>query len=309
MEKKRVRSKRKADVIAWFKESSIRGLLLHLGLMVLVVFIMIILFFFLYLPSATNHGETVTVPDLEGMSLEEMDDYLASRKLRYEVSDSGYSADYPPLAILKQFPKANENVKENRKIYLTVKAKVPQSVRMPDLIDGSLKNAELVLRSYGLLRGQIKYVPDLAQNAVLKQLYEGEEIAAGEFVPKGSVIELEVGDGLGNRTFDMPNFVGLDLDEAQFLLEASGLRIGLIMVSVINQEESEDTFAGEGSDPLQQGRSGMITRQNPSSGATVRLGEQVDLWLASQNAEDSIRLTQELKDPSLKDLMIENDPE
>ena len=108
------------------------------------------------------------------MSLSDMNNFLGKRDFRYEVSDSGYSSVYPPLTILKQYPKPGAYVKENRKIYLTVKAKEPQKVKMPnDLIDGSLKNAELVLRSYGLKRGEIKYKPDLAANAVLEQWYNG----------------------------------------------------------------------------------------------------------------------------------------
>ncbi|GIS31797.1 MAG: hypothetical protein Ct9H90mP3_5930 [Flammeovirgaceae bacterium] len=37
---------------------------------------------------------------------------------------------------------------------------------MPKIINGSVKNAQLILRSYDLKLGDITYVPDMARNAV-----------------------------------------------------------------------------------------------------------------------------------------------
>jgi eukaryotic-like serine/threonine-protein kinase len=296
----------------WVTENTLRSIMVHITMMILFVAGLILFFFYIYLPGVTRHGETITVPNLEGMHLDEMDQFLGNRNLRFEVADSGYSTSHTPLSVLKQFPKAGEYVKEKRKIYLTVKAKVPQAVRMPDLLDGSLKNAELVLRSYGLIRGEITYVPDLAQNAILRQFYNGEEIEPGDFLPKGSVIDLEVGDGLGNRELEMPNFLGLDLEEARFLVEGSGLRMGLVMISVLTDEyqgESALEDSHEQEDLFYQPGSGRIVRQNPSPGEMVRLGELVDLWIGSVDAEDSLRLVNEINDPAFRRFIEENTQE
>ncbi|MCC5931018.1 MAG: PASTA domain-containing protein [Cyclobacteriaceae bacterium] len=295
----------------WAKENTLRSILVHIAVMIAFVVCLVLFFFYLYLPGVTRHGETITVPNLEGMHLNEMDQFLGTRNLRFEVADSGYSSDYPPLTVLKQFPKAGEYVKEKRKIYLTVKARVPQAVRMPDLLDGSLKNAELVLRSYGLIRGEITYVPDLAQNAILRQFYNGEEIQPGEFLPKGSVIDLEVGDGLGNRELDMPNFLGLDLEEARFLVEGSGLRLGLVMISVLTDEFQGEVNAEDAEEEnlFYQPGSGRIVKQNPSPGDMVRLGELVDLWIGSTDIDDSLRLVNEINDPAFRRFIEENTQE
>ena len=212
------------------KEKSWKALLVHIGIMLSIVIALIILFFFVYLPSSTKHGETITVPNLEGMSLTEMDEFLRKRNLNYEVSDSNYTSSYPPLAILKHYPQAGSYVKENRKIYLTVNSYQPKSVNMPNLIDGSLKNAELVLESYGLKRGKITYKPDLAPNAVLEQMFEGKSIAPTTPVLRGSKIDLIVGDGLGQRTFSVPRFIGLPIDEADFSIKGSGLNTGSVII-------------------------------------------------------------------------------
>ena len=65
-------------------------LLLIAGISVTLGFI----FLKVYLPFYTNHGDTVSVPDLSGMSYEEAEDLLESSSLHYEISpDSGFSAE------------------------------------------------------------------------------------------------------------------------------------------------------------------------------------------------------------------------
>lgn len=284
-------------VIALLKEKSLRGFMVNFILLVLLLMGGLLLFFFIYLPGVTNHGETITVPSLEGMSLEEMDGFLEKRGFRYEVVDSGYSSVFPPLAVLQQFPRAGTRVKENRKIYLTVKARMPQVVKMPDLIDGTLKNAELVLQSYGLRRGEIIYKPDLAVNAVLDQLSEGQRIMPGTPVPKGSFIDLVVGDGLGNQRFPSPNFMGLELEEAIFSVRGSGLNLGLVLVQIIDTPEEQEVLLSmiesiEDDQPVIFG-SGRVIRQNPEPGMEIRLGDMVDLWIMGLDAGDSLRLVDE----------------
>ena len=120
----------------------------------------------------------------------ELDDYLSIRNLRYEITkDSGYSSEIPPLTVLKQFPMPNARVKQFRKIYLTLNSITPPMVKMPDLTNGSLKNALIILKNFDLKFGKTRYVADLAFNAVLIQKMNGEEVIPGTKIPKGSVIQ------------------------------------------------------------------------------------------------------------------------
>lgn len=277
--------------LAVLREKSLKSLLVHISLVVAVFVFLTLTFFLIYLPSSTNHGETITVPNLEGMPLADMDEFLKKRHLNYEVEDSGYSAQYQPLAILKQYPLQGEKVKEGRKIYLTVKAKEPQTVIMPNLIDGSLKNAELVLRSYGLHRGKITYRPDMGVNVILEQWVDGKKINAGDKVQKGSFIDLIVGDGLGQQVFDMPRFIGLPLDEANFSIRASGLNIGSVIIRVVDEEitrQINQLTSELEIDSVSIIQSGYVFNQSPMVGQEVRLGEQVDLWVVSLTEEDSL---------------------
>lgn len=274
-----------------FTEKSWKTLLIHLGLMTVVVIGLIMVFFYFYLPSTTRHGETITVPNLEGMSLMEMEEFLKKRHLNYEVSDSNYTASYPPLTILKHYPQPGSYVKENRKIYLTVNSKQPKSIKMPDLVDGSLKNAELVLASYGLRRGKITYKPFLASNVVLEQHYEGEKIEPKALVLKGSEIDLVVGDGLGQRVFSIPRFIGLPLDEADFSIKGSGLNTGSVIISIIDsakRAELVELAKDLEIDTAVITESGYVFQQSPEIGNDIRLGQQVDLWIVSHDEEDSL---------------------
>jgi len=227
-------------------------------------------FFYLYLPAFTNHGESVTVPDLIGLEYSDLDKFLTKRSLRYQINpDSGFTSQYPPLAVLKQFPASGSKVKENRKIFLSLNAINPPLVRMPRLVDGSLKNAEIVLESYGLIRGEILYKPDLARNAVLEQLMNGEPVAEGDQVPKGSKIDLYVGDGMGKQIFEMPDLTGMDLDEAKVLIMGSSLVVG-----DINYVETTEELPNS------------VMSHSPSAGRKVRIGRKIKLWIASDGSED-----------------------
>ena len=226
--------------------------------------VLLFTFFVIYLPNYTNHGESVTVPELEGMHYNELETFLEARDLRYEITlDSGFVADANPLAVLKQNPKPGTKVKQNRKIYITLNAENAPLIKMPGLVNTQLKNAQEILANYGLVRGDIVYVPDIGMNVVLEQKYRGRDIKEGFEIPKGSQIDLVVGDGLGNQSLPIPNLIGMDDTEAEFLILGSGLRMGNI------------NFVKTDTVPK-----GTVIRQLPPEGINVKTGERVDIWVS-----------------------------
>jgi len=264
-----------------FKINNFKNLLIHLGLIVILAVALILIFFKIYLPVITNHGETITVPDVRGISVEDLDDFLENRDLRFEVSsDSGFSADIPPLAVLKQFPLPNQKVKGNRKVYVTLNSQKPPLVKMPKLVGGSVKNAQLVLKTYDLSLGEIEYTPDLALNYILDQQMNGTTIPEGERIPKGSKIDLIVGDGLGKQTLKAPNLIDLDLESAQFAIVGSGLKVGKINKTDLNiaisYEENEDNQMVEVKTAVNPN---SVVKQSPPVGRSMRLGQIIDLWI------------------------------
>lgn len=239
-----------------------KHVLIHLAIVLVAGFIILFVVFNVYLPRYTKHGSTITVPNIQYRSYAELDEFLGQQQLRYEVNDSTFNAEYPPLTVMKQYPLPGAQVKENRKIFVSLNAKNPPKVRMPKLLDSSVKNAQLVLQSFGLELGEITYKPDLAANAVLDQFYKGKPIEEGTYIAKGSKIDLVVGDGKGNVTFPAPNFMGMPVDEAQFAAIGSGLQIGEINY-VTDPEKAPNT----------------VLRQIPPAGAPAQVGETIDLWV------------------------------
>jgi beta-lactam-binding protein with PASTA domain len=116
-----------------------------------------ILLFIVFVRSYTKHGESITVPDVRGKTYAEATSMLKKSNLEFRVADSSYSENQPPLAIIDQTPTANSKVKEYRTIYLTVNAKSAPEVKMPDLKDASLKQATMILESYGIKTGKLIY--------------------------------------------------------------------------------------------------------------------------------------------------------
>ena len=85
-----------------FIARNIKELLIQLLAILGAVTLLVLFFFYVYLPATTNHGETLTVPNLIGLSYEELDEFLIKRNLRYEVTpDSSYSAKFPSQAITR----------------------------------------------------------------------------------------------------------------------------------------------------------------------------------------------------------------
>jgi beta-lactam-binding protein with PASTA domain len=170
--------------------------------------------------------------------------------------------------VLEQYPKAGARVKEGRSIYITLNATQPPEVAMPNLVDGSVRNAHISLKSRGLGYNTISYVPDIAKNAVLEQLYQGKPIAPGTRIPQGSKIDLVVGAGLEKHFVVMPDVVEMKAEEAELLLLDMGLCVGKI------NYEHVDTLQPE-----------TIFRQQPKVGSQLDLGTRINLWVVEANPQ------------------------
>jgi beta-lactam-binding protein with PASTA domain len=203
-----------------------RKVLIHLvasiATMVIIVITMVS-----WLASYTNHGETVTVPNIKGMKYAELKEYLENKNLNVKISDSSmFLLDKGPGVVIEQDPSANEQVKEGRTIYVSITRTVPPQVKMPNLIDVSQRQAEAILFSYGLRLGSMIYKPDLAKGAILEMSSNGKQLKAGQLIPKGSRIDLVLGDGVGITDVAVPNLLNLSLEEAVFVLKGSALNVG-----------------------------------------------------------------------------------
>jgi beta-lactam-binding protein with PASTA domain len=253
------------------RENTKRALWLNIILIIAISFIILLLFFYVYLPVTTHHGDTITVPDLSNMKVSELEEFLSDKELRFIVDDSNYVEGKAPLSVLAQDPVAGSKVKINRRIHLTINSTTPPLEKLPDVTDISMKQVVQMLQSAGFKIGTQKYVPDLAANVVTRishkdKFYTHDELRKGVILPKGSVIDLEIGDGMGKDSFEIPNVVNKPIDEAEGILIGSGL--------VVNR--NYDNTATQAT--------GIVIRQKPEyvEGKMVKTGTVIDIWIAGE---------------------------
>lgn len=234
------------------------------------------LLFGLFVRWYTNHGETIEVPDIRGKNYNEAVNILERQQLHVQISDSLFDDSKPPLSVLDQNPGPKSQVKESRTIYLTVNSKAAPQINLPDLKDVSLKQASMILASYGLKVGNLSYKPDLAKDVVLAMKYNGIEVTTGIPVKKGAKIDLVLGDGLGQTAVEVPNLIGLSLREAKFVLEGSSLNLGAIVIDPQVGKDSMNAVVYK-----------QIPNANDLQNKMMNAGDAVDVFLTSPQDYDS----------------------
>lgn len=208
--------------VAYIKTKDFRKtILLAIGSVIAVVLIA-----FFSLSFYTNHGTGIPVPKLKGMSADNAISMLENQGFDYRV-DSVYKVDVAPGTIIEQDPDPGTLVKENRIIYLTMVSTQAPIVSLPDVEQQLFISASGTLKNYGLKFDTV-YRPDIARDMVLEIRYEGRIIKPGEKIPKGSKLELILGDGKGASELEVPDLINQDLDAAKFVIRTSGLTLGTI---------------------------------------------------------------------------------
>jgi hypothetical protein len=223
----------------YLKTKSFRNnLLLAIGSVILVVLIA-----FFSLGFYTNHGSGIPVPQLKGMSVERAISLLKDQGFRYEI-DSVYK-DQPPGTIVEQDPDAGTSVKENRVIYLTMVSRLAPNVSLPAIEQIPYISAVATLASYGLKVGDTTYRPDIARDMVLEVKFSGQPITKGTKIPKGSKLDLVLGDGAGASEVEIPDLIGQDLDAAKFVIKNSGLTLGTVLRQGMVTDSSNAIVVGQ----------------------------------------------------------------
>ena len=149
-----------------------------------------------WLTFTTDHGHEITVPNLAKLTEEQVEEKLDELDLDYVLLDSvDYNSDFPKYSVVEQDPLPGAKVKEGRKIYIKINASGFSSVRIPDLIDKTYREAVPTLKALGLEEGTITYIPNLGKDMVLEMRCKGRNIKAGDRVLKASKIDLVLGDG------------------------------------------------------------------------------------------------------------------
>ena len=180
-----------------------------------VSLVIVLWILFKLLGSYTHHGETAEVPDFNGKTIAELENFVQGKNVGYIIIDSVYDPKQKPGIVIKQDPEAKSLVKHNRIIYLYVTSTQAPQMAMPKLVDRSTRQAIFMIESYGLKVGKITEVAGDCKGCVLAQSFNGKEIVPGEAIKKGSKIDLSIGkkEGYTAAATDTTNTDDIEDDE------------------------------------------------------------------------------------------------
>lgn len=259
-------------------------LLLNLVALVAITFIIIQIILF-GLSIYTQHGESIEVPDLVNMKVEEADQLLATRQLEFIVSDSICKGNMAGGLIREQNPRPGHRVKENRTIYLTVNRYSPCTVNLyyNQLIGRSRKMVVKTLQKANLKVGKLTYRPGgKAENTVVEASINGvplfieADFHAGERppkeakkVPQNAVIDLVLLEGIDALPQYAPNLQCSTYGEAEFIIKGKQFNMGQVHTT------------GTITDTL----GAYIWQQRPYAGNQMTMGAGIDIWIVQDRPQ------------------------
>ncbi len=144
----------------------------------------------------TQHNKYVKVPELFGLNISEAIETAKNKSLNIKILDSAkFNPNYPPLTVLDQFPNHNKEVKKGRKIYLTLNPVGYKKMKVPNVIQITLRNAETLLNAVGFEVGELIYKNNIGKDMVLEIRHEGKKIEPGHALQQRKKIDLVLGNG------------------------------------------------------------------------------------------------------------------
>jgi beta-lactam-binding protein with PASTA domain len=244
-----------------------------MNILLIAIFTALVVFLtFQWLGLYTMHGDSITVPSVQGKSLDEIEILLANSDMTYEVTDSIFSDEYPKGTVVSQTPEAGDEVKQGRTIYLTLNRRLIEMVTVPDIIGKSKRIAVTTLEISGLRLNSLRYKPDEScTDCVVGLEYMGEEVSPNEKLVKGSRVNLILGQS-SNVPTTTPDLLGLTYSEAYQLIISSSLNMGSIVYC-------------EGCESAEDSAKAFVVNQRPMRNEMTNLGSFVDLYLTTDTSE------------------------
>ena len=226
-----------------------------------------------YLKHYTRQADALELINLEGYDIVEAEAILQNIDLKPVLIDSQYLPEKKGGEIVDQEPIAGSMVKKERKIYLTIARYSSPMVKLPNVIDQTLPLAMAKLSSFDIQIGDLRYKSSDCTNCVLAVEVDGEEVEIGSNLVKGQEVNLVVGEGETGEMVAVPLLIGLSINEAQILLNRTGLNLGATPCP--DCETEQDSLAAK------------IYRHVPrhADGSHLNLGGSIDVYLTSDESK------------------------
>tara|TARA_B100001758_G_C18416906_1_gene620855 strand:- start:14902 stop:15672 length:771 start_codon:yes stop_codon:yes gene_type:complete len=196
-------------------------------ILAIVTLVLLFVAWLKYLDIYTDHDNFIRLPDFKGIHITDLDSIITGLDLRYAIIDSIFDNSKKKGVVVNQDPLPGNDVKSNRRVYLTINSIQTRRVSFPDIFDLTLRQAVRILRINGLDVGKLEYQSNIAINKILDSRINGRSIKVGQEIYHGTTVDLVVGRGLSYERVTIPNLVGLSRNEANIILKSTSLNLGL----------------------------------------------------------------------------------
>jgi eukaryotic-like serine/threonine-protein kinase len=202
------------------------------------------------------HGREVSMPNLVGKNVTEAGSMLRSKGLGLRVADHVYS-DQPMNVVVRQTPSPGMQMKVSQQAHVVLSLGQRQ-LQIPGIEGNSLRVSRIELLRGGLQVGEVSNLA-MSEEQVDTVVIQNPKPGAGAATPRVDVL---VSAGPREASYVMPHLVGLNEEEAQRRLEASGIKRKINGVSA------------------PQWPHGMVIDQTPMAGTRLNASTQVELTTA-----------------------------
>lgn len=253
MEEKKIDRTRQETPNLW------RKYLLYTAGILGVVALLILLFNLVIMPWYVGLGNFVRVPNVISKDIVEATKVIEAQGLYVQISGEYYNKDIPEGKIISQLPYPQSQVKEGRRIYLTV-SKGRETLRMPSLWGMTLREARIKLMKSGLELADIDYSHNDSAKA---NVIFSQSIRSETPVSSGQKVNVTISLGPEVVYITMPDLIGLPLETGEQKLMEAGLVLG--MISTVKSE----TFMPN-----------TVVEQLPPAGDSVATGTRINITIS-----------------------------
>ncbi len=213
---------------------------------------------YVVLPLYVNHGSTLYVPRVIGLTVEAAKAVLDSAGLQAVEADTRPDPVQPPGTVTAQNPFPQAIVKHGRRVYLTISGG-DVLIEVPLLRGRSSRDAKFTLERAGLRLGSVSYAvsDSYPENTIIDQ-----SVAPETRVGRGSSVNIVISRGNVVEETVVPSLIGKTTSEAEKLLSAAGLVTGNI-----TYQPSFDLLPN------------TVVDQFPRAGDPAKRGQAVDLFV------------------------------
>lgn len=202
------------------------------------------------------------VPNVIGMDYDEA--VVNYPNIVFDVEEQEYTDEYDTNVIYKQSIEAGTTVKLNDegKIELAIAvSRGIQTVEIPDLTNYTYDEAEEALTALGLTAEQKKIESTADENIEAGYVIRTDPEASSE-VQLGTTVTVYVSQGIAQDETDVPDFVGMTIEEAETECEERNL-----VLETVEEDSEEDE--------------GVVIAQDVEAGEVVVTGTTITLTVST----------------------------